>query len=265
MNKKTDSAVLTVIATCCVLAISLWGVPVKANPLGGGQVPQIPAFLPFMTDVPMTEKLPIDGEWVVDTIRKRIRIEGGRAYAVDSWLHLFVLKIEPLMVVIQDIKRAGPGQYTGQDLPLMGAWEARIQPNGALKVTVAGALGPASYNLVPVKIDNQQVYDLEKTGQYTPGAPAQQPVYQPQQPGYQPQLQPVYQPQQPGYQPQQQPVYQPQQPGYQPQQQPVYRPQQPVQQPQQPVAQPAPQPGTELANCQSLDVDPATGQVVCMD
>lgn len=239
MNNKPGSAVLTAMATYCLLMFSVWGMPAQANPLGGGQIPQIPAFLPSMTDVPATEKLPIDGEWVVDTIRKRIRIEGGRAYAVDSWLHLFVLKVEPLMVVIQDIKRAGPGQYTGQDLPLMGAWTAQIQPNGSLKVTVAGALGPASYNLVPVKVDNQQVFDLEKSGQYTPGVPVQQPVYQPQQPVYQTQ----------------QPVYQPQQPVQQP----------PVYQPQLPVAQPAPQPGSDLANCQTLDVDPATGNVVCMD
>lgn len=211
MNKNSrHTAILTVVA----LMFSFGGQPAKANPLGGGQIPQIPAFLPSMTDVPMTEKLPIDGEWVVNTIRKRIRIEGGRAYAVDPWVHLFVLKVEPLMVVIQDIKRTGPGQYSAQDLPLMGAWTAQIQPDGSLKVSVAGALGPANYSLIPVRMDDQQSFDLEKAGQYTPSMPSQ----------------------------------------------PVYRPM-----PVQPAPATGDGQGQDLANCQSLDVDPATGNVVCMD
>lgn len=205
---------------------------VQANPLGGGQIPQIPAFLPISTDVPMTEKLPIDGEWMISTIRKRIRIEGGRAYALDPWLHLFVLKVEPLMVVIQDFQRTGPGQYTAYDLPLMGNLTATLQPDGSLKVSVAGALGPASYSLIPVRMDDQYSFDLEKRGQYVPGAGA--PGYQPQPPGYPPP--------QTGYPVQPQPA-----PGY------------PVQ------PQPAPAPGNDLADCQTLDVDPATGNVVCMD
>lgn len=132
----------------------------NANPLEG-QVPQIPAFLPSMVDVPATESLPIDGEWVINTIKKRIRIEGGRAYAVDSWLHLFVLKIEPLMVVIQDIERTGPGTYTGQDLPLLGEWKAQLLPNGQLKVDVAGAFGPATYKLIAVNVDDRESFAMD--------------------------------------------------------------------------------------------------------
>ena len=42
----------------------------------GGKIPQVPAFLPLMTEVPMAAKQPIDGEWMIGSIRKRIRIEG---------------------------------------------------------------------------------------------------------------------------------------------------------------------------------------------
>ena len=66
------------------------------------EIPQIPAFLPMMTDVPSTQPLSIDGEWMINTIKKRIRIDSGRAYAVDSWNPLFVLKIDPMMVVIKE-------------------------------------------------------------------------------------------------------------------------------------------------------------------
>lgn len=139
--------------------------------LAPGQIPQIPAFLPYSMDVAMSERYPVDGEWVINTIRKRIRIEAGRAYAVDSWLHLFVLKIEPLMVVIKDIQRTGPGEYSGYDLPLMGAWTAKLLPDGTLNVNVAGTLGPVSYKLMPVRLDNPVLFEQEKGGQYTQPTP----------------------------------------------------------------------------------------------
>lgn len=113
---------------------------------------QIPAFLPMADSVPRSQPLDIDGTWRVNTIDKRIRIEGGRAYAVDGWLHLFTLQVQPDMVVIRNIQEDGAGGYTGEDLPLMGKWQAKPAADGALDVFVAGALGPASYRLLPVDI-----------------------------------------------------------------------------------------------------------------
>lgn len=75
-----------------------------------GQIPQIPAFLPMAHTVAKTQPMPIDGTWTISATGKQIRIEGGRAYAVDPWVHLFVLKIQPNMVVIKDIKPTGPGR-----------------------------------------------------------------------------------------------------------------------------------------------------------
>ena len=150
MKNDTGVATFAVGLGLWLSILVLWLPHAQADP-SGGIGPQIPAFLPVMTDVPMTEKLPIDGEWMVNTIRKRIRIEGGRAYAVDPWLHLFVLKVEPLMVVLKDLRRTGPGQYTGQDLPLMGKLTATLMSDGSLGVNVAGALGPAKYSLIPVR------------------------------------------------------------------------------------------------------------------
>ncbi len=114
----------------------------------------IRAFLPMADSVPRTEATDIDGVWRVSTISKNIRIEGGRAYAVDGWLHLFTLQIEPNMVVIRNIQPDGMGGYTGEDLPLMGKWQAKPAADGALDVFVASALGPASYRLLPVELDN---------------------------------------------------------------------------------------------------------------
>jgi len=210
----------------------------QLNPLGG-QVPQIPAFLPSVTEVPMTQKLPIDGDWIINTIRKRIRIEGGRAYALDPWVHMFVLKIEPLMVVLKDLRRTGPRQYGGEDLPLLGQLTATLTAEGYLNVSVAGTMGPAKYVLIPVRMDNQQIFDQEKSGHYTPPAPTPAPTAP---------LQPA-----PVPQPAPQSVIQPA----------------PVQPASPPVAQPAPATGTvadpNLANCKVLAVDRTTGKIICKD
>jgi len=209
MNKKASYQSIVAVAVLYAVLLGALIAPARADLLGG-QVPQIPAFLPTMTDVPMKEKLPIDGEWVISSIKKRIRIEGGRAYVLDPWVHMLVLKVEPLMVVLQDLQRTGPGQYTGRDLPLMGQLQARMAPDGSLSVSVAGIMGPASYSLIPIRIDDQQSFDREKSGRDAQPAPL----------------------------------------------------------PQQPIAQPPPSPGrpdNKLENCKKLDVDPATGNVVCMD
>ncbi|MGR8936101.1 MAG: hypothetical protein ACU837_17245 [Gammaproteobacteria bacterium] len=113
----------------------------------------VPALLPMADSVPAGESMDIDGVWRVSTISKNIRIEGGRAYAVDSWLHLFTLEVKPNMVVIRNIMPDGMGGYTGEDLPLMGKWQAKSASDGALDVRVAGALGPAYYRLLPVETD----------------------------------------------------------------------------------------------------------------
>ena len=110
------------------------------------EIPQIPAFLPKVDSVPASGKSRIDGVYRISSIGKRIRIERGRAYALDPWLHLFVLKIEPRMVVVKNIRRQS-GQYVGEDLPLLGAWTATPN-NGNLDVTVAGAFGPVKYQLI---------------------------------------------------------------------------------------------------------------------
>ncbi|MEM9570541.1 MAG: hypothetical protein AAF996_03685 [Pseudomonadota bacterium] len=112
-------------------------------------IPQFQAFLPNKAAVPATEEMAIDGVWTISTIGKKIRIDQGRAYAVDPWLHMFTLKVQPDMVVMQNISQTSGGAYVADDLPLMG--KATIVPNasGSLDVTVQGALGPATYQLVP--------------------------------------------------------------------------------------------------------------------
>ncbi|WP_405231018.1 hypothetical protein [Lentisalinibacter salinarum] len=202
---------------CAAMLFAALTAPVLAQT---PQIPQIPAFLPTADQVPATQPMPLDGTWLVNTIRKKIRIEGGRAYAVDPWLHMFVLKVEPGMVVLRDIAPAAPGKYTGSDLPLMGQLTATVQPDRSLAVSVTTALMPVQYKLIPVQLDNPQWYAQEMTaagiaapqgpapGTYQPAPPAYQPA--PPQQAYQPQAQPYPPPPAPpAAPPAQQPVYQP--------------------------------------------------------
>ena len=204
-------------------------------------VPEIPAFLPMVDSVPATQAMPLDGTWLINTLRKKIRIEAGRAYAVDDWLHLFVLKIDPGMVVIKDITPTGPGAYSGQDLPLAGAWNAKVQADRSLSVSVAGLLGPANYKLIPVQLDNPQWYAQEMAAA---GLNPPQQSYQPSPSSYQPTPPPTYQPPPPTYQPAQPqpPAYQPPPASYQPA---PAQPQPTAYQPPRPARyQPAPGPGS---------------------
>jgi hypothetical protein len=140
---------------------SLWLFSTWSSAMEIPEIPKVPAFLPTVEQVPATQPMPLDGTWLVPVIGKKIRIDSGRAYAVDGWTHLFVLDIQPGMVVLKDLVPTGPGQYAGEDLPLMGRLTARVMADKSISVSVAGVLGQANYKLVPVQINNQGWFQQE--------------------------------------------------------------------------------------------------------
>jgi hypothetical protein len=101
----------------------------------------------------------IDGLWSVSSIDKIVRIDRGRIYAVEGWNHLFVLKIKPGMVVIHPFIETAPGMYEGDDLPLQGQFVARLTGDRILNFDVDGALGKASYQLVPQQLDDPEAFN----------------------------------------------------------------------------------------------------------
>ena len=111
---------------------------------------QIPAFLPNKTSVPAGEAMEIDGDWRVNTINKVIRIEGGRAYAVEGWTHAFVLRVQPDMVTIRNIRRVDDTTIVGDALPMMGQVTMNLGPPDRIEASVPGLFGPARYTLTRV-------------------------------------------------------------------------------------------------------------------
>ncbi len=109
----------------------------------------IPAFLPKDVDVPPGQAMDIDGVWRVSTINKRIRIDRGRAYAVDTWLHALILRVQPGMVVMKNIQETEYGTYQADDLPLMGRASMTMLDDGRLDVTVNSGARTYRYELIP--------------------------------------------------------------------------------------------------------------------
>jgi hypothetical protein len=217
---------------------------------------QIPALLPDVASIPATQPMPLDGTWLITEIGKKIRFEAGRAFAVDPWMHMLIFKVSPGMVVIRDIKPIGPGRYSAYDLPLMGSMTMTVQPDRSLMLSVAGAVGPATYRLVAVQLDNAQWFAQEMRAA---GLGGTQQVYQPPPPQYQPSPPPGTAPQaqyQPGS-----PMYQPVPPsGAAPQSQ--YQPGTQAYQAAPPSQAPPP---VSSATCKTKVLDTRTGQVRCAD
>lgn len=159
---KRFSTALSVSVAVATMAI----LPAKAQDLvesltEAAGVPQIPAFLPDKYSVEENAALPIDGVWSISTIGKKIRIEKGRAYALDPWLHMFVLKVQPDMVVLQNFQRMSAGVFTADDLPLVGPATFRLRPDGNMNVTVQGVLGPVSYKLIKREAEDSYAFNAE--------------------------------------------------------------------------------------------------------
>lgn len=122
------------------------------------QMPEVNAFLPSVVEVAPSDPAMIDGLWKISSIGKLIRIDRGRAYAIDGWTHMFILKIRPGMVVIQNIRETADGAFSGDDLPLQGPFKAQLTGDRILDVTVQGALGEVRYQLIPQQLDDDKAF-----------------------------------------------------------------------------------------------------------
>jgi hypothetical protein len=111
---------------------------------------QVPALLPNKDAVPTAQAMAIDGDWRVNTIGKVIRIDRGRAYAVEGWTHAFVFKVQPDMVTIRNISQTGDDEYVGDDLPLMGKVTMKVVSPDRIEASVPGLFGPVRYTLTRV-------------------------------------------------------------------------------------------------------------------
>jgi hypothetical protein len=219
---KQKFEIRAVFVLSLLIGILLQGSVYATGIPGVGEIPKIPAFLPMASSVPTTSPMPIDGTWLIEAIGKKVRIEKGRSYAIDGWQHLFVLDIQPGMVVSRDIKPTAPGKYSGYDLPWMSNFTMQVSADGSLALNIQTALMPINLKLLPMQLDNQAWFnqEMQAAGLQPVMTQSAAPAYQfTAPPGYAGGQQPVY-----GQPPAYSGGYQPLQPGYPVQPQPVLTP-----------------------------------------
>jgi len=113
---------------------------------------QVPALLPSVGEVEPSAPLAIDGMYTIREIHKRIVIENGYAYAVDSWVHALIFRIMPNQIVMRDIRPLPDGNYIAEDLPLMARVKIEPTPDGSLLTRTVTGL-PSTFHLDPAGFD----------------------------------------------------------------------------------------------------------------
>ncbi len=126
------------------------------------------AALPNRYAIDLGAPLAIDGIWRISTNNKRLRIERGRAFAVDGWNHLLLVRVEPDQVTMVNIRPSEQGSdragvYLGRDILLNGDAEMRLRPDGNLDVTVGTFPFPAKFVLIREGLDNPDAALVEPT------------------------------------------------------------------------------------------------------
>jgi hypothetical protein len=114
------------------------------------------AALPDRYAVDLAEPLAIDGIWRISTNNKRLRIERGRAFAVDGWNHALLFKVKPDQVTTINLREVEPGRWRGRDILLNGDTELTLREDGDLDVTVALFPLPAKFRLLRVGLDDSE-------------------------------------------------------------------------------------------------------------
>lgn len=112
------------------------------------------AALPDRYAVDLGVPLPIDGIWRISTNDKRLRIERGRAFAVDGWNHVLLFRVEPEQVTMINMRRGEDGEYLGRDILLNGDATMTLRDDGNLDVSVATFPFPAKFVLIREALDD---------------------------------------------------------------------------------------------------------------
>ena len=141
-----------------LLILVVWAVSIHNQVTANSyEVPKLKAFLPMSYNVPPTEAMPLDGVYMIAGMDKRIRIEKGRSFALDSWMVMLVLEVRPNMVLTKDIVPTAPGKYTGFNLTFNKEETFEVTAAGSVESKVGGA----SFTLIPLGLDNRAWFDQE--------------------------------------------------------------------------------------------------------
>ncbi len=137
------SAVIVLLLVACACSYTPYQAPISG-------------LLPDLSEVPVSAPLPIDGTWTIRELNKRITIDKGRGWAVDSWVHAVVFQIKPNQVVLRNFETLPDGSFIADDLPLRTKVKLTPLANGSILATAQGLI-PSTYYLDPVETEKDQV------------------------------------------------------------------------------------------------------------
>ncbi|MEM7702149.1 MAG: caspase family protein [Pseudomonadota bacterium] len=112
------------------------------------------AALPNRYAVDLGEPLAIDGVWRLSTNGKRMRIERGRAFAVDGWNFGLVFKVKPEQVTMVNLRESEPGVYEGRDILLNGDSQLTLRADGNLDVRIGTFPFPTKFVMIREGLDD---------------------------------------------------------------------------------------------------------------
>lgn len=112
------------------------------------------ATLPDRYAVDLGVPLPIDGVWRISSNDKRLRIERGRAFAIDGWNHALLFRVEPEQVTTTGLRRESPGLYLGRDILLNADTRLTLREDGNLDVWAGTFPFPVEFQLIRVALDD---------------------------------------------------------------------------------------------------------------
>lgn len=112
------------------------------------------AALPNRYAVDLADPLPIDGVWRLSTNGKRMRIERGRAFAIDGWNFGLVFKVKPEQVTMVNLRESEPGVYEGRDLLLNGDSRLTLRADGNLDVRIGTFPFPTKFVMIREGLDD---------------------------------------------------------------------------------------------------------------
>ena len=112
------------------------------------------AALPDRYAIDLGARMPMHGVWRISTNDRRLRIERGRAFAVDGWNHALLFRVEPEQVTMVDVRREDPGVFLSRDILLNGDARMTLRADGNLDVTVGTFPFPVSFVLIREALDD---------------------------------------------------------------------------------------------------------------
>lgn len=111
------------------------------------------------------QPLPIDGIWRLRELNKQVAIERGHVFALEEWMHLFVLVVEPGMVTSTKLRQTDRQKLKAYDALLMREMEWTLREDGTIFASGGEGLLAPKFSLEPIELSYPEAFEAMRKGQ----------------------------------------------------------------------------------------------------